>query len=91
LTRSIILDMNFLQISQHIAPYLRGCFRVVMELQTLHTRDFVKIAVDEEGVELVDESSFRENGLLCAFESRSCDPKRLKFVESCSTGFRRID
>lgn len=76
-----------------MAPYFRGCLRVVIELHTLHTRDFVKIADDDEegDVELFDESSLRENGLLSAPESRSCDPKRLKLVESCSTGFRRID
>jgi len=90
LTRSIIFDINFLQSSQHIAPYFLGCLRVVMELHTTHTRDFVKIADDRFDEEL-GELSLRENGLLIKFESLSCDPNILKFVESCNTGFLRID
>jgi hypothetical protein len=61
-----------------------------MELHTTHTRDFVKIADDRFDEEL-GELSLRENGLLIRFESLSCDPNILKFVESCNTGFLRID
>ena len=91
MTRSIIFDINFLQSSQHIAPYFRGCLRVVIELHTTHTRDFVKIADDRFEDEELGELSLRENGLLIRFESLSCDPNILKFVESCNTGFLRID
>lgn len=39
-----------------------------------------------------DEFSLRENGLLMELVSRSCGlPNRPKVVESCRTGFRRID
>lgn len=82
--------MNFLQSSQHIAPYFLGCLRVVIELHTTHTRDFVKIA-DDRFEEELGELSLRENGLLIKFVSLSCDPNILKFVESCNTGFLRID
>lgn len=80
----IIFDMNFLHSSQHTAPYLRGCLRVVMELHTKHTNEVVKI---EEAFRLGD-SSFKENGLLIGVISRAPkDPK----LENCSIGFRRID
>jgi hypothetical protein len=76
--------MNFLQSSQQIAPYFLGCFRVVIELHTLHARDFVNI--EDEAIFDGGEESCNEKGLLIAlFASRcSCggDPKRLKVEES---------
>lgn len=89
LTFSIILDINFLQSSQQTAPYFLGCLRVVIELQTWHTSDVVKI--DEERFEL-EELRLSENGLLIVPGSRSWGlPKRPKVVESWSTGLRRIE
>lgn len=83
--------MNFLQSSHDIAPYFFGCLRVVIELQTSHAGDFVNI--DDVKLDDVEfgELSLSENGLLIKLESLSCDPNRLKLVESCSTGFLRID
>lgn len=90
LTFSIIFDINFLHNSQQTAPYFLGCFRVVIELHTWHTREVVKI--DEERFEALDELSLSENGLLIAFESRSWElPNSPKLEESWRTGLRRME
>lgn len=79
MTFLIVFDMNFLQSRQQTAPYFRGLDGFVIESHTLHTSDVVKM--DDEFV-LDGELRLRENGLLIALESRSCELPKLPKVES---------